>query len=84
MPKKKSARKAKKTTAKKVTKKAVKKKAAKKSAAKKATSPRAAGKTQISISLPEDLVQKIDRLAEAENRNRSNFIATTLEDICSS
>ena len=40
---------------------------------------RAPGKTQISISLPQDLVEKIDQLADAENRNRSNFIATHLE-----
>jgi len=40
---------------------------------------RAPGKTQISISLPEDLVSKIDQLADLENRNRSNFIATHLE-----
>lgn len=42
---------------------------------------RAPGKTQISISLPQDLVEKIDKLAEGENRNRSNFIATTLEQV---
>lgn len=64
MPKKKTARKAKKT------------------AAKKASQQRAQGKTQISISLPEELVSKIDKLAAAENRNRSNFIATALEAIC--
>jgi metal-responsive CopG/Arc/MetJ family transcriptional regulator len=46
--------------------------------AKKSTS-RAPGKTQISISLPADLVGKIDRMADVENRNRSNFIATHLE-----
>ncbi|MGF1483150.1 MAG: CopG family ribbon-helix-helix protein [Opitutales bacterium] len=34
--------------------------------------------TQISISLPSDLVAKIDQMADAENRNRSNFIATQL------
>ncbi|MGF1448985.1 MAG: CopG family ribbon-helix-helix protein [Opitutales bacterium] len=34
--------------------------------------------TQISISLPSDLVSKIDEMADAENRNRSNFIATQL------
>lgn len=39
---------------------------------------RAPGKTQISISLPENLVAKIDQLAEAENRNRSNFIANEM------
>lgn len=47
--------------------------------AKKQTHGRAPGKTQISISLPQDLVEKIDRLAATENRNRSNFIATHLE-----
>ncbi|WP_309384501.1 ribbon-helix-helix domain-containing protein [Cerasicoccus frondis] len=49
--------------------------------AKKQTHGRAPGKTQISISLPEDLVGKIDRLAATENRNRSNFIATHLESL---
>lgn len=39
------------------------------------------GKTQISISLPEELVKRIDKLAEGENRNRSNFIATKLEKL---
>lgn len=34
--------------------------------------------TQISISLPPDLVEAIDKMAEADNRNRSNFIANTL------
>lgn len=43
------------------------------------THGRAPGKTQISISLPQDLVAQIDSLAERENRNRSNFIATHLE-----
>lgn len=55
---------------------------AKKTAAKKAAQQRAQGKTQISISLPEELVAKIDKLAAAENRNRSNFIATALGAIC--
>lgn len=41
-------------------------------------------KTQISISLPADLVSKIDILAEKENRNRSNFIATTLTELAES
>lgn len=40
---------------------------------------RAPGKTQISISLPEDLVGKIDKMADLENRNRSNFVATHFE-----
>lgn len=47
--------------------------------AKKPNHGRAPGKTQISISLPQDLVAKIDMLAADENRNRSNFIATHLE-----
>lgn len=47
--------------------------------AKKQTHGRAPGKTQISISLPADLVGRIDRLADEENRNRSNYIATHLE-----
>ena len=42
---------------------------------------RAPGMTQISISLPEGLVGKIDEMADGENRNRSNFIATVLEDL---
>ena len=49
--------------------------------AKKATpskTNRAPGKTQISISLPTDLIEKVDKLAAAQNRNRSNFIATAL------
>lgn len=37
-----------------------------------------ADKTQISISLPEDLVKRVDEMAEKENRNRSNFISNTL------
>lgn len=46
------------------------------------THGRAPGKTQISISLPAALVAKIDRLAEEENRNRSNFISNELEKLC--
>ena len=34
--------------------------------------------TQISISVPNALVEQIDKMAAAENRNRSNFIANTL------
>jgi metal-responsive CopG/Arc/MetJ family transcriptional regulator len=45
---------------------------------KKTVNTRAPGMTQISISLPSDLVAKIDELADAENRNRSNFIANQL------
>lgn len=71
MPKKKTPRTAKKAA----------RKATKKTATKVAARNRAEGKTQISISLPADLVAKIDRLAEAENRNRSNFIATELEKL---
>lgn len=37
--------------------------------------------TQISISLPKELVEQIDKMAEADNRNRSNFIAHTLENL---
>ena len=48
---------------------------------KKSPHGRAPGKTQISISLPQDLVATIDALAEKENRNRSNFIATHLENL---
>jgi len=44
---------------------------------------RAPGMTQISISLPEGLVGMIDEMADAENRNRSNFIATVLENLSS-
>ena len=40
---------------------------------------RAKGMMQISVSLPEGLVGKIDSMADAENRNRSNFIANTLQ-----
>jgi metal-responsive CopG/Arc/MetJ family transcriptional regulator len=42
---------------------------------------RAPGKTQISISLPQNLVDRIDQLAEEENRNRSNFIANEMEKL---
>ena len=50
-------------------------------AKKKKSHARAPGMTQISISLPESLVDKIDRLADIDNRNRSNFIATYLEKL---
>lgn len=59
-------------------KKSAKKRASKKTA-KKSVHARAAGKTQISISLPQNLVEQIDVLAAAENRNRSNYITTALE-----
>lgn len=39
------------------------------------------GMTQISISLPTYLVEQIDRMAVADNRNRSNFIANTLKKL---
>ena len=39
---------------------------------------RAKGMTQISISIPEGLVAKIDAMANAENRNRSNFISNEM------
>lgn len=37
--------------------------------------------TQISISLPQDLVKQIDEMAKLDNRNRSNFIANTLQNM---
>ncbi len=37
--------------------------------------------TQISISLPQDLVKKIDEMAKLDNRNRSNFIANSLQNM---
>ena len=40
---------------------------------------RAPGMTQISISLPRRLVEKVDRLAHDENRSRSNYIAYILD-----
>lgn len=40
--------------------------------------PNAPKLTQISISLPSVLVAQIDQMAAADNRNRSNFIASTL------
>lgn len=40
---------------------------------------KAVGMTQISISLPQNLVEQIDKMAEMDNRNRSNFIANTLQ-----
>ena len=39
------------------------------------------GMTQISISLPQTLVEQIDKMAESDNRNRSNFIANTLQNL---
>lgn len=43
--------------------------------------PNAPKLMQISISLPSVLVEQIDQMAAADNRNRSNFIATTLRRI---
>jgi metal-responsive CopG/Arc/MetJ family transcriptional regulator len=40
--------------------------------------------TQISISLPERIVDEVDRLAALENRNRSNFIANYLKRLTES
>jgi metal-responsive CopG/Arc/MetJ family transcriptional regulator len=48
---------------------------------KKTKSPRAPGMTQISISIPASLVGKIDAMADAENRNRSNFMANVLQEM---
>lgn len=42
---------------------------------------RAPGMTQISISLPQRLVKKVDRLSEKENRSRSNYIAYIIDRI---
>lgn len=39
------------------------------------------GMTQISISLPQTLVEQIDQMAQVDNRNRSNFIANTLQNM---
>jgi metal-responsive CopG/Arc/MetJ family transcriptional regulator len=45
----------------------------------------AKGHTQmISISLPGDLVNRIDKMAAAENRNRSNFIAVVMKALIES
>ena len=46
---------------------------------KKSSSAQTKGVTQISISLAASLVEKVDKMAHAENRNRSNFIANTLQ-----
>ncbi len=42
---------------------------------------RAPGMTQISISLPQKLVEQIDILANEQNRNRSNFIVNSLSNL---
>jgi hypothetical protein len=45
---------------------------------------RAKGMTQISLSLPADLVARIDKIADSENRNRSNFIAVVMKQLAES
>lgn len=42
---------------------------------------RAPGMTQISISLPQALVEKVDRLAREQGRSRSNFIAYVISSL---
>lgn len=51
-----------------------------KKTAKTLTSAKKAGraKTQISISIPSSILEEVDRLAELENRNRSNYISKLL------
>ena len=49
--------------------------------ARKKGSGKKVGMTQISISLPQNLVEQIDKMAEIDNRNRSNFIANTLQNL---
>jgi metal-responsive CopG/Arc/MetJ family transcriptional regulator len=39
---------------------------------------RAPGNTQISLSIPKALLDKLDALADADSRTRSNFMATAL------
>lgn len=48
---------------------------------KKKSHDRAPGMTQVSISIPQELVEKVDRLAKLERRSRSNYIVKVLEDI---
>lgn len=36
---------------------------------------------QVSISLPPDLVEAIDKMAEEDNRNRSNFIVNVFRTL---
>ena len=36
---------------------------------------------QISISLSRELIEQIEQMAAEDNRNRSNFIATTLRKV---
>lgn len=52
-------------------------------AAKKRTRPNSDEKTQISISLPIPLIKKLDKMADAENRNRSNYISLRLKELVS-
>ena len=49
--------------------------------ARKKGSGKTLGMTQISISLPQNLVEQIDEMAKIDNRNRSNFIANTLQNL---
>ena len=49
--------------------------------ARKKGSGKTVGMTQISISLSQNLVEQIDKMAEIDNRNRSNFIANTLQNL---
>ncbi|MGF1484919.1 MAG: ribbon-helix-helix domain-containing protein [Opitutales bacterium] len=51
---------------------------------KKKSHARAPGQTQISISIPQELVDQVEKLAKAENRNRSNFISYQLEKMSKS
>lgn len=39
------------------------------------------GMTQISISLPLNLVEQIDMMASLDNRNRSNYISNELQKL---
>lgn len=45
----------------------------------KKTTARAAGMTQISISMSKDLMDRIEQAAVSDNRNRSNFITNVLQ-----
>ena len=49
--------------------------------ARKKGSTKIPGMTQISISLPQELVKQIDEMARLDNRNRSNFIANSLQNM---
>ena len=49
--------------------------------ARKKGSTKVPGMTQISISLPQELVKQIDEMARLDNRNRSNFIANSLQNL---